>query len=77
MYQNARPIFVSQKIIPTTAAKKMDFRQPSFLLYHHIHSVFSLMVRICLGIVKEAHLDVNARVIQIEVKLAEHGEMPT
>jgi hypothetical protein len=34
------------------------------------------MVRLCLEISNESHPDVHSRIVQIEVKLDERGELP-
>ena len=53
-----------------------EFQKPSFLLYHHPHSLASLTASFCVEIAKAAHPDARAHIIQIEVVLDENGSLP-
>jgi hypothetical protein len=51
-------------------------KPPSFLLYHHPHSLASLMTTFCIEIAKAAHPSAQTHIIQIEVVFDENGRLP-
>lgn len=53
-----------------------NIRHPSFLLYHHPHSLASLTATFCIEIAKAAHPSAQTDIIQIEVVLDENGRLP-
>jgi hypothetical protein len=54
-----------------------NIKHPSFLLYHHPHSLASLTATFCIEIAKVAHPSAQPHMIQIEVVLDENGGLPS
>lgn len=78
--------FVLQNIITTSKMGRQQYpeptplpaniKHPSFLLYHHPHSLASLAATFCIEIAKAAHPSAQTHIIQIEVVLDENGRLP-